>query len=459
MAANRVALELISALAAKRLAGQPGPVRAPSGAPPGMPTRATRVGDDRVTETAAEALARLYDLDLVRGPGRPRPAARARRAGRRPGARAGGGLGPARRPARRGGPRGHGRGPRPGDARPGPRRRGRAPGRGRRGRRPPRRTATRATVRLPDAGAFRLAFIPLNSIFLMGVARRPGRAPSRRSPPTSPRAGSRWSTPGCPTPRTSPATTAASCSSGSARTRDRPDRDQGRQPRPTIPPRAPSVLTTIFEEGQPGERAGALGPRATACGSSAPTSSSPSRRRPACRRDARRRLRARARSSAGAERVVAGRPRGPEPAGGPARPSRRARMGPSAPGPVPERLRGRVGPMPDQIRLLVVEDVPQVAQYIRGLLELAVRDQAARRRQRRLQGARPDLRAAPRRRPGRRAAPGPGQGPQPRRPDPRSPALGVPVIVLTVPAAAGRGRPGATASTACSGCRSPATSW
>src|SRR3954451_15701856 len=30
--------------------------------------------------------------------------------------------------------------------------------------------------------------------------------------------------------------------------------------------------------------------------------------------------------------------------------------------------RGRVGPMADQIRLLVVEDVPQVAQYIRGLL-------------------------------------------------------------------------------------------
>jgi pilus assembly protein CpaE len=31
-------------------------------------------------------------------------------------------------------------------------------------------------------------------------------------------------------------------------------------------------------------------------------------------------------------------------------------------------VRGRVGPMSDQIRLLVVEDVPQVAQYIRGLL-------------------------------------------------------------------------------------------
>ena len=37
------------------------------------------------------------------------------------------------------------------------------------------------------------------------------------------------------------------------------------------------------------------------------------------------------------------------------------------PGPEP-RPRGRVGPMSDQIRLLVVEDVPQVAQYIRGLL-------------------------------------------------------------------------------------------
>ena len=34
----------------------------------------------------------------------------------------------------------------------------------------------------------------------------------------------------------------------------------------------------------------------------------------------------------------------------------------------PEGLRGIVARMPDQIRLLVVEDVPQVAQYIRGLL-------------------------------------------------------------------------------------------
>ena len=123
MAANRVALELISALAAKRQAGHRS---GSSAAPAPRPARArapTARGDTRpVTETAAEALARLYDLDLVRGPGRPRPAARARGAGRRPGPRArraGRAGSPSRSPAA-----GHdvtGRGPRPGDARPGPR--------------------------------------------------------------------------------------------------------------------------------------------------------------------------------------------------------------------------------------------------------------------------------------------------------------------------------------------------
>ena len=89
--------------------------------------------------------------------------------------------------------------------------------------------------------------------------------------------------------------------------------------------------------------------------------------------------------------------------------------------------------MPDQIRLLVVEDVPQVAQYIRGLLNsqqaiklLDVVSDGSK-------VARPDLRAAPRRRPRRRPAPGPGQGHEPRRPASTSRARGVPVIVLTVP--------------------------
>jgi hypothetical protein len=41
--------------------------------------------------------------------------------------------------------------------------------------------------------------------------------------------------------------------------------------------------------------------------------------------------------------------------------------------------RGIVGPMPpsDQTRLLIIEDVPQVAQYIRGLLNAQAAGQAA----------------------------------------------------------------------------------
>ena len=94
-------------------------------------------------------------------------------------------------------------------------------------------------------------------------------------------------------------------------------------------------------------------------------------------------------------------------------------------------IAGIVGPMPDQIRLLVVEDVPQVAQYIRGLLNSQPRSSCSTSSPtgRASPGS---IRAAARRRPRRRAAPGPGQGPDARRPAPRG-GLGIPVIVLTVP--------------------------
>ena len=86
----------------------------------------------------------------------------------------------------------------------------------------------------------------------------------------------------------------------------------------------------------------------------------------------------------------------------------------------------------DQTRLLLVEDVPQVAQYIRGLLNsqssvklLDVLSDGSK-----VLAQVQQLR--PGRRPRRRPAPGPGQGPAARRADPAS-GLGVPVIVLTVP--------------------------
>ena len=81
----------------------------PSASPatPSASKRGSRVSTPRMSESAAAALARLYDLDLSRGSGGPGPAARARRAGGRadPGARVG--IGAAGGAARRGRPRGH----------------------------------------------------------------------------------------------------------------------------------------------------------------------------------------------------------------------------------------------------------------------------------------------------------------------------------------------------------------
>ena len=60
-----------------------------------------------------------------------------------------------------------------------------------------------------------------------------------------------------------------------------------------------------------------------------------------------------------------------------------------------------------------------MAQYIRGLLELAEQRQAPRRDDRRLEGRSPGPAAPAGRRPRRRPAPGPGQGSPARRADPR----------------------------------------
>ncbi len=67
-------------------------------------------------------------------------------------------------------------------------------------------------------------------------------------------------------------------------------------------------------------------------------------------------------------------------------------------------------PVTDQTRLLIVEDVPQVAQYIRGLLNTQQHVQAARRPERRQQGDGPDRPAPSGRDPRRFTAPGTDQG-------------------------------------------------
>ena len=249
-------------------------------------------------ESAAAALARLYDLDLSEDPGDlDLYLALAGRTGG-PVLELAVGIGPAR------GPAGRGRATRspawtstrrcsPGPA-PRPTRPGAAVAR-----RVRLVEGDARTVRLPDAGDYRLAFIPLNSIFLMGTRARPGgRGRDARRAPRA-RAASRSSTPGCPTPTTSPATTAGSCSSGSARTR-RPGRtvtktgsaDLRRRRRRSV------RLTTIFEEGDAGRAARPLGPRATGCASSAPDELVAFAEAAGPRgRDARRRLRPGRRSS------------------------------------------------------------------------------------------------------------------------------------------------------------------
>ena len=94
----------------------------------------------------------------------------------------------------------------------------------------------------------------------------------------------------------------------------------------------------------------------------------------------------------------------------------------------------------DQTRLLLVEDVPQVAQYVRGLLNAQSRSSCSTSISRRGQGPGTDPAAAAGRRHRRRAAAGPRQGPAARRAAPRGRSSACPVIVLTVPQNAGQSR-------------------
>ena len=242
MAANRVALEAISALAR------------PARRRPLRPLGGLTIADSpwRPDRATADALARLYDLDLVDDPGDlDLYLALAERTGG-PILELAVGTGRLAVPLAEARPPRHRRRPRPGDARPG------APARQRRR---PRRRRTGSTLveadlvglRLPDAGRFGLAFIAPQLAARPGDRAAPSGRPCRPSPTTSPRAAWPSSTSGCPTPRTWPASTAGSSSSGRAldpETGD--DRHEGPARPSTTPRRGRSRLTTIFEEGGQG---------------------------------------------------------------------------------------------------------------------------------------------------------------------------------------------------------------
>ena len=195
----------------------------------------------------------------ARGPGRPRPVPRAGRRG--PAARSSSSpSGPAASPCRS---------PRPATTSPaststrrcsrGPAPQPRPPGAAVAGRLDLVEGDAR-TIRLPDAGTYRLAVRSRsNSLFLMGTRREQAAARARRSPPISRRAASPSSTSGCPTPTTSRATTAGSCLEYVRR-----DPETGRTVTKTgsaIHDAATGIvrLTTIFERRRPGGADGPLG--------------------------------------------------------------------------------------------------------------------------------------------------------------------------------------------------------
>ena len=177
-------------------------------------------------------------------------------------------------------------------------------------------------------------------------------------------------------------------------------------------------LTAIYEEGRQGEPAARYVRRDVLRLVSAGELEDFATGRRARGRDDRRRLRPGRRSgpaATGRSSSPAGpRPR-PPPAAGPPSPPAAVRPGGAG---SPFRL-ATLGPMAssDQTRLLLVEDVPQVAQYIRGLLNsqtsvklLDVMTDGSK--------VIPQIQQLrPGRRPRRRAAPGPGQGPPARRAD------------------------------------------
>ena len=170
MIANRAALEAISALAVKRRGRRHGPLGAPwLSATGSRAITAEARARSPASTTSTSSRTRATSTSTSPSPSADRrPDPRARRRDR-----------PARGPARGGRPRRHRGRPRPGDARAGRRRRVADEA----GRRRPGSSSSRRDLldlRLPDAGSYRLAFIALNSLFLLATRDAPARRRSGR---------------------------------------------------------------------------------------------------------------------------------------------------------------------------------------------------------------------------------------------------------------------------------------
>ena len=252
-----------------------------------------------MTETAAAALARLYDLDLADDPGDLDLYLALAGADRRADPRARRRVGPAGRAAGRRRLRGHRRRPRPGDARPRPRRRRRR----RRRRRPAAHASSKGDAR-DDPAAGRRArsssrSCPLNSLFLMGTRTRPGgggrdarRAPRARRPGRR----RRWLPDADDLARYDGRLVAGV---GPRRTARRATRVTKRAARSGTPARSTVRPDDDVRGGAAGGRRRSAGSASTSSGSSTPDELvGDGRGRRAARRGARRRLRPRARWSA-----------------------------------------------------------------------------------------------------------------------------------------------------------------
>ena len=161
---------------------------------------------------------------------------------------------------------------RPGDARAGAPPRSRRAGVGRVGRLDARRGATCSTSTCPTPASFALAFIALNSLFLLATRDRQRAALRVLAAHLAPRRPGRRRRLAAGRRRPRPVRRPADLRVRADRPRDRP-RTSRRSRRPATT-RRPAVvdLTSIYEEGAPGDARRSAGSAATRSASSAPTS-------------------------------------------------------------------------------------------------------------------------------------------------------------------------------------------